>query len=501
MWEKRKLASNTAYLFIHWVLSTLFSIVFWTLIAKTFLPNTSGIVSASTNLTVTLSGITIIGLTCAIRKLIPEYLIKKQKPKAVGLIHFSLKVTLTISTIVAIALFLLSDTFAPIFNLPPNAIKLVATSLVIMSVYNIFTSTLMGFQSMKKFAIADTINQITKISFTVILVLIGLSYVGAIAAYFSGLFFAMLYGLDYMFLRSPSKKINSKRVMLDYAFPFIVTSVAWLLINNGQYVILTILKGTEATGIFTIAMLISSPVLVLPSILSRSLFPILSQLSVKKNTRLQSYLIKLVFRYTILISFPIAILVVMFSKNLIFLFSRVEYLPASGLFPIIAIASLLYAACEVFYSGLYAIGKPKIQRNIVLAMMFIFLALSLPLTLLFSAKGMSIAYAISMLSLFILSYSYIRKFIRVDLNHKSTLKVFVSSAILIAFIYSVSSLVYGLLSVIVFSMLGALLYILVLFPLKFYTKEDLKILRLVAEKVPMFSGTLNKVADMLSKLI
>jgi len=499
--EKRKLASNTAYLFINWGLSTLFSIIFWTVVAKTFLPEVSGIVSTATNLVVALSGITLVGLSGAIRKLIPDYLARGQKRKMVELVHFAFKLTLLISAAVAAVIFIFAGYLVPIFNLPTDAIMLVAASLVIEAAFNISSSVLIGLQSMKKLALTNLAGHISKILFVMAFIHLGFSYVGAIFGYFFSFVLVMLFRFDEMFLRSGSERIDSKAVMTNYALPFIIASVTWLLIQNGQYVMLTMLKGTEATGLFTIAMLISSPILVLPSILTSALSPILAQLSVKRNTRVQSQLMKFVFRYTLFISAPLTILIVMFSKNLIFLFSRMEYLPASDLFPIIAAASLLYAACDVFYSSLYAIGKPKVQRNIVLAMAAIYVLLAVPLTIMLSAKGMAIAYALSMLALLVLSYTRIRKFVKVDISRWSVVKILVASLLLLLFIYSISGFVYGLLSVIVFALLGGLLYLFALVPLKFYTEGDLKMLRFFSEKIPVFGNAIRKIADGLSKII
>lgn len=498
---KRKVASNTTFLFLDWTFMTISSIIFWSLVTKTFLPDISGIVSTATNLTVTISSITLMGLGTAVYKLIPEYEEKNQKLKVIGVIHYALKLVFISNLLISILLFIFSNNLVSVFNIPSNAIKAVSITLVLHSFFALSTSITQGLQKMKKIAITSLSAQVLKIVFVILLILAGFGYSGVIIGYFLGFLVAIIFRISDMSLLSQSKKISRKRVMLDHAFPALITRISWSIMLNGQFVLLTILSGAEATGLFTVASFLASPIFVLPSIMSTAVSPSLTKLSVGRKTKLQSSLIKSIFRYEIFISLPLSILIIMFSKNLIFLFSSIAYLSASELIPFLVLASIFHSAGSIFHGGLYATGKAKIQRNIVLITAVVFLLSSIPLTYFFSAKGMAVSYASSVIMATILSYFYIRKFIKVKLNWIPILKIIVSSIILIGFLYIIFGFVYNLLSVAIFSLLGGFLYLIVLIPLKFYTEEDLKILRFLAEKVPIFSRLLNKTADALSKII
>jgi O-antigen/teichoic acid export membrane protein len=307
--------------------------------------------------------------------------------------------------------------------------------------------------------------------------------------------------MRYAFVGSKPTPVDRKGITLNYAFPAFVTTISATVIKNGQYIMLTMIRSAQATGLFNIAMLISSPIQVLPSILSLAIGPILSALSVGRNKKLQASLMGSVFRYVMFVSLLFSILVIMFSKNLIFLFSRKEYLPATVLFPFICLATVFLSAGDVFNTCLYSTGKAKIQRNIILATLAVFLMVSVPLTYLFSATGMAISYAISMFMLSYLSYYYANKFIRVKLDFKPLFKLIASSAAMAIFLYLTSTFVYGLLSVAVFGLIGTAIYLLALIPLKFYNEEDVKVIRFLGEKVPALQRPMNKIADLLSRFV
>jgi len=52
---------------------------------------------------------------------------------------------------------------------------------------------------------------------------------------------------------------------------------------------------------------------------------------------------------------------------------------------------------------------------------------------------------------------------------------------------------------IIAAFIGGLIHIIVLIPLKFYSKEDFEILKLAVEKLPIFRGAFGKLLDSFSR--
>jgi len=232
------------------------------------------------------------------------------------------------------------------------------------------------------------------------------------------------------------------------------------------------------------------------------LLPIISFLSANHQTKdQQKRLIELVARYSFFFSLPIALFLIIFSKQVTVIFSSEKYLEASNLFPILAIASVIYGLGNVFLSNLYAIGKTKLNRDIVLLTVATFLVLVYPLTKIYSALGMAISYFISISVLSLVSYFYIRKFLNVELPKKDFLKIFVSSIIAFTFLYFTSKLTSGLLIDFILLVFASFLYLFLLALLRFYKKEDVKVLEYTEERMPALKKSISKVKKFLENFV
>jgi len=262
------------------------------------------------------------------------------------------------------------------------------------------------------------------------------------------------------------------------------------------------IQDTKATGIYTVALILTIPIVALPNTLASALLPIISFLSANhKSKNQQKRLIEIVSRYSFFFSLPIALFLIIFSKQVIVIFSSEKYLEASSLFPILAIASVIYGIGNVFLSNLYAIGETKVNRNIVLLTVIVFLSFVYPLTKSFSAFGMAISYFISILVLSLVSYFHIKKFLNVEIPKKDFMKIFTSSLIAFAFLYFVSKFVTGLLICLFLLLVAGMFYILLLLLMRFYKNEDLKIIKFIARKMPKFKRELSFIIKFLEKYV
>jgi O-antigen/teichoic acid export membrane protein len=338
---------------------------------------------------------------------------------------------------------------------------------------------------MKKYFASNFLGRLTKVILAIFLVYLGFSYFGILSAFLGE---SIVCGL--IFLSIIIKKINFRikekiefnKIIKNFAMPAFIASLAQLLFSNSQYILLTLIKSLEITGIFALAMLLTSLITTFPTILNSALFPIVSFLSANKENKKQAYLISLVTRYSIFLTLPIAFLLSIFSKEVILIISKEEYLAASNLFPILSISAIVLGIGNVFLSSLYAIGKTKINRNIVVLSSLSFLALSIPLTFFLSSIGMSIAYFFSSFILFSTSFFFIHKFLRTKFPAKDLLRCLISSLISFSILYFLVKFVTGIYDYIL-ALMTCFLYLLILAILKFYSKDDLEILKIFAKKV------------------
>jgi len=499
---KRKLASNVIYLFLDQLLLILLSFIFWWILGKFLNPTEYGIVSTSINTAILLSGIVLIGFPKTITKLISEYQARKQEGKINSLIKFSFKIVFISNIICALILFFASDFLASSLNVDVSVIHIIIITMIIFSFSQLSLHVLNGYQNMKGIAITRFFGSLAKVVFTIILIYLGFTYFGALSGFILQCFLILLITIPITHFRGHSKHINQKNIMMNYAIQAFFISFLWNSFSQTPYIILTALQGPATTGIFTVAMIITIQITIIPGILSAALFPIISQLSVTKNAKKnQSYLIKFIFRYSLFITLPATLFLITFSKPIILFYSSSDYLEASNLFPILAISSLIFGCGTVLLNNLFAIGKPKIQRNILIITGLLFLSLSVPLTILFSSLGISIAYGFSTIILSILSFYYIKKYLRFDFPITDIMKLFVGSIISFSFLFLMSLFVKNLFLGIILFGVASLIYSMILIPLKFYNKEDIMVINYLEKKSPILKKQINLIKEFLSRFV
>lgn len=481
---KEKLVSNAIYLLLNWLVLNLLSLFYWIFAAKLLFPEEYGIVATSLGLANFLSGVSIFGLNTAIQKLIPEYLAKGKKREIAQLIKTSLKLVLTLNLSLTLLLILFSCPIHQYLKISFQGIMVSVFLTIILTISSFFSSIVYGFQKMKEYFVSNLLGRLSKVLISSLLIYLGFSYFGALVGIAAGVFVSAVISLFITFecisFRSKGK-VNFKRVLSSYAFPAFITFFAWILFSNSQYILLTLIKNPEATGIFALAMVLTTIITSFPRILNSALFPIISYLSAFREKR-QARLIELVIRYSIFLSLPLAFLFTIFSKEVVLIISNPMYLKASSLFPLLSLASIIFGIGNIFVSSLYAIGKTSTSRNIVVLTSISLFLFAIPLVFYFSSFGMSLAYFLSTLVLFLPGYVYIKKFLKVKFPAKAAVKCFVAALISFTILFFVTKFTPRLLDYLL-ALLTCFLYILLLALFSFFSKEDLEILEIFGRKI------------------
>lgn len=499
---ERKLVSNITFLFIDWFFLTILSLIFWLVIGKTLSPSEYGIISTFIYFTILLSSVTPIGFSFAVSKLIPEYVEKKKIGNVKKLIYFSLKVVLISSISISLVLFAFSSNLIEILKMSQEVIWLISLSVLIYSFNIISGSIIYGLQKMKSYMFANFFGGLMKAFGSAFLIFIGFRHFGPLIGFILAASIATLYKFKTFLPDIKSKslgKIKFSKIMSEYALPAFIGLFAWTIFTNTHYVILTIVKNPEVTGLFAVAMILTSQISVIFNSITTGFFPIISAISSKRNTKIkQEYLTTMVLRYGIFITIPIALFLAFFSREIILIFSKPEYLVASNLFPILLVAAVIFGPANLFLSTLYAIGKTKLNRNIQVLVAITFLFLSIILTYYLSSLGLSIAYFISISLMLIFSYLFLRKFIKVSSQKIMLSKIFIASVISFLFLYLIRPFVHRIYLALFSGFASLLLYCTILLLLNFYQKEDVRILRFIAERLPV---PFKNIGIMLSNLV
>lgn len=496
-----QLIGNAFFLFLDYFFVTILSLAYWLIIGKTLPVESYGLISTSMNIIILISGFSVLGLASAAPKLISEYVGKRQNSKIGALVRFVVKTTTISSLIFSFVLIILSSYLSPILKIETSTLILIAISFLAWSLWAISTSILHGFQNMKRVFQTNFIGNILKVILATFFILLGFGYLGPLLGIVLSVFLIVALRHDILLLKNKIDIIDKKNVFLKYALPAFIGGIALQIFNNASTIIITAIKDPSVTGLFAISATILFPLVTIPATLNSALFPIISELTVFPNAKKkQGYLIGLVIRYTLFITLPILIGLIFFANQAISLLSRIElgYLPAAKLFPLIGPGALILGIGTILHSSLYAIRKTIINRNIAIIATIFFLIISLPLTFFLSAFGTAIAYLASTTLYTTLSYLYLNRFLKLKLPVKNYFKVLIGSALLFLFFIATKDFQTNFLMKIIFIIIGLIIYILVLFPMRFYEREDVKTLQIISKKSP---NRFRRYIDILSKII
>jgi len=510
---KEKIVSNATFLSLNWVAITFIPIFFWFIVGKTLPPESYGIIATVLQATIFLSFIASFGFPMTIDKLIPELMERGEKDKAQGVINHTFKVTMALVVIVTLLSILFSSRISDFLTLDKEFVWIIIALFVTNTTGNYFKNIFFGLQNMKKIFITNFFGQMSRLVVTLVLIYMGFSHFGALAGIFSAFFIILITRIDMKSLRLSEKAVVDMRLIYKYALPSLGYLILIQLYGNTQNIILTTMTTIELSGLFGIAMTIAALTSTIPQIVSSSIFPVLSGLSASEGAReKQRYLLKLVFRYSLLVVLPVATAILMFPEYVILFVSKQAYLPATAFLFLLIPAEIINSISGLFLRSLYAIGRPK-ERTIAWA---IIVAIYLPLTIFlvknFSAIGLAAAYFSVAIILFAVSLIFIKRALDFKIPSYDVIRIF--GSIVIPFLLlmygksllpdpttlaTLSELIMGYVAVAVLVGLAMLVYAVTIIKSGALLQEDMDVLEIVSRKSPKFNKQIIGLRERLSK--
>jgi len=485
---RRRLLSNTTYLLIAWIGSIFLNFFFQLVATKTLLPEELGTLAATINFAALTSALLVFGMEHSTQRLAAYYIGKNKVEYLRSVLWFLLLVTIFLNAVSIGGLLLFSSKISDVLKLPQNILFIGISVVFPLSMAAFFAGVLRGYQNMKYLTITAVVGDFLKLIVSVFLVLLGYKIFGFLIGYltFAISVFLLRISTVRMFI-SKIPKPNIKMIA-SYAIPAFITQLFWLLLLNGQYLIISAIQGTYQTGLFAVGMLLSNQIYFLPRIISDALFPITSQFSGNRTfIKQQRNLLNLALRYSLLVSLPFLFFIVSFPKPLIFLIGRPHFFPAADLVPILVSAALVFGIATLLSRTLYAIGRPVLFQNISIICAAFYLVSSITLTYFFSVLGTSVAFLLTAILLALISLPYLKRYIQFKIDFSSIFKILLSSFLTFVTLYLISFFVPNLIIGGILTALFTLLYFAILYFLKFYNINDIKILDFLSEKIPFLS--------------
>jgi O-antigen/teichoic acid export membrane protein len=357
-----------------------------------------------------------------------------------------------------------------------NVVYIITLSVIFSAFTGIFNSIFQAFEKMEYMSLNIILNAVLMFTGVLTVIYYGLDIIALSAVYFisSGIILILTF-LIYswkFFLPKIHLDLNFWKPTLKEASFFGISSILIVIYFYIDSVMLSVMVGNSAVGIYNAAYKLIFVLLFIPNVFVTSIFPVMSQhFESSKN------LLKLEYEKSVKYLFAIAMFIFVygfvFADKIIVIIYGTSYTAA-----ITALQTLIFVVPIIFITSLFgnilgAINRQRILTIVAVINVLLNVTLNLILIQKFSYIGASAATVATECLGFILMFVYIsRYFFKISVT-QNILKTTFSSILVLIFIYYLKINTNWIISAI----LGLFVYLSLLYVMRIVTKEDVEIFK------------------------
>lgn len=404
------------------IIGVAFGLALSIFIARTIGAEGLGIINLSNRIITITIVLALFGMRKAIVKEVAIALSKNNLREVSDLMYTSYWFNGLITVAISVILILLSPWIANSIFKEPKLVYPLTIALIVMTpqVFSrIFSSGLIGY---KKIWQSNLVDQALSICFTVLLILLAWLFninmtINVIATCYAigrvgvtvsvGLYWKKLHNIT-----SQSKIILNK--LLKIARPLFFVSIAGVIINSTDIVILGLFSDSKDIGIYVVAARLSLLTSLLIHVTNSAMSPKIAAMYSNKKIDSLKLMIKKVTKGLFIIGLLVYFFFVLFGEFILSAWGQ-EFKEAYSLLLILGFGQFINLSTGAVGVILIMTGHEKIQRNISILFMFIFLILIFSLTPIYGTLGAAIAVSITIAGINIVKLLYVKKLTSIEL--------------------------------------------------------------------------------------
>ena len=264
--------------------------------------------------------------------------------------------------------------------------------------------------------------------------------------------------------------------MLKFSIPLLPSVLSWWIVSASDRYIIGYFLGITYVGYYTSAYMLASILNLLSAPLGILLPATLTKLyEERKIGEIKEYL-KYIMKYYLIISIPMVFGISIFAKPLLAILSTGEIAEKSYLIiPIVAIGTLFYGLYVILYHIFIITKRTGISAKIWMVSAFINFILNIIFIPKYGIFGAAITTLIAYLVAFIVVWKYSLKILKFDFESNILPKSIISSIIMAVLLLRVK--ISGLSDLLLYAIVGALIYIICLISLKGFSEKEISIIK------------------------
>jgi O-antigen/teichoic acid export membrane protein len=483
----KKAVFGTAIIFGFSILAAFFAYLFRLVLARNLSLAEYGLFYAVFSLIALFEIFKDLGLGEASVKYISEFKVRKRLDLIKNSLISSVFLQLIVSGVITILLIVFSDFLAINYFHDPQAsiiIKIIAISFWLKPITHLFIYLFQGYHKMNYFASVD----LTRSILLLILSFIGFKIIKTVAipslAYLLTpvlvflIFFPTVYFKLFPTLFRKKIKFDPTLIkkLVSFGIPVIITSGGWLFLIYTDTIMLTFFSGLEQVGLYNAAIPTASLLHYFSIAFATVLLPLSSELWARNNKKSLRTGIALLYKYSLMVIIPFALVMFSFSDLILKIFFGANYVPAGNALKVLSIGAIFFIIAKVNFSVLSGIGKPKISTKITLIASILNILFNLILIPLFGIVGAAIATSTSFLIMSILSTSNLKKIASTKIPIIIWSKIILVGLLFVFVIYYLKKLFVTnlILESVLVAITGGVIYIALLFIFKLISLKEIR---------------------------
>jgi O-antigen/teichoic acid export membrane protein len=436
-----------------------------------------------------------LGVNQGIIKFISKMRVNGETEKISSIIYCGLCLRVAIGAVLALMLYFFAEPFAVLLlnraDLYPY-LQMMSLVVLFQAVYSTAVSAFISIDKSEYSALTQNVDAIIKSALSIALILFGLNLFGALAGNIVGFLIAGSCGVVLLRFMLPKTKMRRgldtfkvhSKSLISYGAPLYASFLLTGIVPLFQNVVLANFTTDIDVGNFKAASNFATLMTVLSIPITNALLSAFSKLDSSKEDKIKTFF-RLSNKYTAMIIFPVALLFIVLSKEIISVVYGSTYQSAALFLSLYCILYFLvglgYLNLSSFFNGL---GDTKATMKISLITFVLVAALSPFFTQAYSVVGLIIAFLIANTVGITYGAVFARKKYQVQFDMTETAKIFLVSLACVAPLLVIRSAVLPVYFTLAFGAGAYLVGYLTLLPLtRIVTVNELKMLNVILQKI------------------
>ena len=416
-----------------------------------------------------------IGIPTAIVKYVAEY--KENKEKLNNFVSCCVANSLIFGVVTGLILFILSNTLANFFEMPEltDLIKITSFLIPFLVVNNTLLGLLNGLREMKAYSFRTVIRSVLLLFFAILLIYLGFGVKGAVLAVVlaeAGTLFFLLFITRHIFCFAIRDYVETTKEVMKFGSQLFLAQAVWMANTNADKLMVGYFLLEKDVGIYAIALAFANGLLIIPGAIGTITYPAITEYNSKGPYEAIETLINKCIKYCLVLLSIFGITIIFFSKDIISLLLKPEFLPATSPIAILILGMIFFGSLGSVGYAFTAVGRPDIALKITTVDMAVGVSLNLLLIPIYGISGAAIATTSSLLTGVILFVIMLKKKMNIGLHN--IIIMFAKVIASLGVVFLLTTIFETLINHYILSISAISLYILLLVISKMITTQDIK---------------------------